>query len=472
MSNEESNVINLDAQRQAAQAYNVQGVLNTVRSIARRSLDKLLGVSHNGKRDIYDIYGYPDDLGGSVGFEFMYRYASRQGVSNRITYGVAHSCWRDGFEVRLDPDDEDSVQLDEELRELNRRGLTRKLEAVDVLGRIGRFSVLYVGLPDGKQPDEEAGSVPATRLKDVYFQPYAYDSVEISAYESDPKSPRYGLPVLYELFRITRRSNEKDRGRLQSMRVHWSRVVHIAEGALDSDIEGLGALEPVFNRLLDLDKTCGGSSEAYFRNARRVIAYEIEKEFAQSLIGDTTAKEAFDTAVEKFTNEWQDQITLTGAKANSLQVEHQSPKDTVLVALWEISGYTGIPIRILTGEGAGQLAGSEDQLAYNNLIADRQRLHCAAMVEGVLQVFARAGMLGYDPQWAVVFPPQQASTELQRAEVGYKRAQSVDVVARALSTAGGAEFDAESVLRACELSDIEVMALDDLPPLPDSKDET
>lgn len=439
-----------------AQQYNAQSLLNTARYVWNRT-QALLGVSHEGKRDLYDIYGYPQDLGGSAGFLSMYRYATRQGMANRITHGMARSCWRDGFELRSDPEDEESAQLSDVLQELNRAGLTQRLERADVLNRIGRFSVLLVGVPDGLELREPIGRARgAGALKQLYFQPYAYDSVEVVKWETDPRSSRYGLPVLYTLTRATNRNNEKDNSPLTALTVHYSRVVHLAENALDSDVEGAGALEPVFNRILDIDKATGGASEAYFRNARRIITTEIDKEFAAGLLSDPAQKAAFDEGVQKFTNEWQDHITAAGAKVGQLQSTHYSPLDTVKVALWEISGYTGIPIRILTGEGAGQLAGSEDQLAYNHIVADRQRLVCAGWAWRVLEVLEAAGLVTLDPTWSVVFPPQQASTEAQQAEVDSKRATTLQAVLTACSTAAGGTVDLASALQAVGLSDVEV----------------
>lgn len=458
------------SQAAAAQEYNARGLINAARYVWNRT-QQLLGVSHHGKRDLYDIYGYPADLGGEAGFLYMYRHAMRQGIANRLTHGIARSCWRDGFELRADPDDEESIQLADVVQELNRVGLTQRLERADVLNRIGRFSVLLVGIPDGLPLDQPVGRVRggADQIKSLYFQPYAYDSVEITKWETDSRNPRYGLPVIYQLTRSIRRDNEKDNSRVRSLTVHHSRVVHMTENALDSDIEGSGALEPVFNRIIDIDKATGGASEAYFRNARRIITTEIDKDFAAGLLSDDAQKASFDDSVQKFTNEWQDHITAAGAKVGQLQSTHYSPLDTVKVALWEISGYSGIPIRILTGEGSGQLAGSEDQLAYNHIVADRQRLVCAGWVFAALDVLQAAGIVQLDPTWHVIFPPQQASTEAQQAEIDAKRATTLQAVLTACSTAAGGMVDLASALEAAGLSDVEVddSGLPPVEPLPD-----
>ena len=167
----------------------------------RYGIAKYLGISQDGKRDIYDIYGYPQSLSGTDGFQLMYRYSRRQGIANRVTAGVAKTCWRDGFQVFESGDDEAEEVLVDEVEQIKKSGFIRKIEAADTLNRIGRLAVLYVGVPDGGQPEDELGVV--TRgsefLESLYFSAYAYDSVIINEQETDPASPRYGLPKYYQL---------------------------------------------------------------------------------------------------------------------------------------------------------------------------------------------------------------------------------------------------------------------------------
>ena len=85
---------------------------------------------------------------------------------------------------------------------------------------------------------------------------------------------------------------------------------------------------------MDIDKATGGAAEAYFRNARGKIAFEIDPEFSSNLIGDPDAKAAFDEAGKRFTNNWQDQITAVGAKVGGRAVG------------------SGVGSRLATGEGS------------------------------------------------------------------------------------------------------------------------
>ena len=422
-------------------------------STLRREMTNLLGVSHDGKRNLNEIYGYPESV--SVDFQNLYQLARRDGIANRLTHGTARTCWREGFKI---VDDEENEFLTDEINKLNKKGLISKLERADILNRIGSFSVLFVGVPDGLPTREPVGPVTGDGFKSIYFKPFAYDGIEVSGTIQDLKDPRFGLPEFYTVQKQSRGDTNKDVS-ASSMVVHWTRIIHMNEGALDSDLEGMGYLEPIYNRLLDINKTTGGASEAYFRNAKGKIAYEVDKDFAATLTGES--KDALDEGAKKLTNEYQDHTFAAGSTVKTLVTPHYTPKDTVMVALWAVAGYSGYPIRILTGEGSGQLAGSEDQLALNAIISDRQNLVCSDWVVRFFEILAMAGMVKWDDSWEVEFPKQSTTTEIQQADLDNKKADTLDKVSRAKTSIGGDEINYRSALDELGLEEIKTEAVDD-----------
>lgn len=418
---------------------------NDVLSTLRYNLGRMIGLSNQGKRDVYDVYGYPRQLSDEGGFLLMYDLSKRMGFANRITFGVAKPCWRDGFEIFESSDEEANQVETDELNELLKTDIIKKLERADILNRIGRFSCLYVGIA-GDDPLTPIWDSGARSIDELFFKPYAYDGIQISGQVSDPEDERYGLPEYYSVQKMSRGDTDKDTQK-GSIRVHWSRIIHMNENALDSDIEGMGALEPVINRLLDFNKAAGGSAEAYFRNARRIITQEVDPNFASALQNNETAAESFKEKTKAFTNGWQDYIVASGSKIGQLQTNHSSPLDTAKVLLWEVSGYTGIPLRVLTGEGSGQLAGSEDQLAFNAIIADRQRLICSGWVKNLFWILEQCGLIELPKDYDIRFPVQQAVTEAQEVENNHKRAQTIDLVVRAASSPGGDDIDVAGTLK-------------------------
>ncbi len=424
-------------------------------STLRYQIGSLLGISQGGKRNIYDIYGYPKSLDGEAGFADMYNYSRRQGIANRVTWGLAKRCWREGFEVYASSDKDAEQILIEEINELSKTPqLFKKLESSDILNRIGRMSALYILIPDQNPREPLSVSSLSSNLSNIRFIAYPYDGIQIVNQVQDRASSRFGLPEYYQLHRGQSQRNDKDTS-LNEIKAHWSRVVLFNENGLESDIEGMGALEPIFNSILDIEKATGGAAEAYFRNARQKIAYELDKDFAASFLADADAQKAFNEKAEEFSNDWKDHISASGTTVKPVNTPHSSPLDTVKTALWNISGQTGLPIRVLTGEGAGQLAGSEDQLAYNQIIKDRQNVVCKTWVSRVLDILALAGLIDLPKGYEVRFPPQESTTEKELIELNNKKADTLQKLTSALSSVGGDGVDIDTALSALGLDEIE-----------------
>ena len=444
--------------KQIAELTDEVAVANASTLQLRDMLRGTMGTSHNGKRDTYDIYGYPE----RYYFDLGYRAIRREGMANRIAAGVPTSCWRNGFNI-VDNLDDANPLLEDEVAALDMKQLFSRFERADVLNRIGRFSALLVGVPDGLELREPVGKVRGKGFESIYFRPFAYDGIQVSKYDTDETSERYGLPELYQLQIIGRGDTEKTQ-QPATVIAHHSRVIHMAESLLDSDIEGIPALEPVYNRILDLDKVLGGSAEAYFRNARTRVAYEIDKDFAPQLIADQSALDKFNEGVRKFTNEWQDHTVATGATVKAITTQHSSPEYTVKALLWEISGYTGIPMRILTGEGAGQLAGSEDRLTYNALVNDRQSHTCAQWVRSLFGILEVAGMVKLPDTYEIHWPLDPPLNAIDEAGIALTQSQTLKNLTEAASTAGGDGIELESALDHFGMSEIDVEEADDLDP--------
>lgn len=392
------------------------------------------GLSHNGGRDLLKVFGYPTESERS--FDYFWNLYRFGGYSARIVAGVPRSCWRDGARFLPDTDSEEEL-ISDELATLRGLGLFRALERADILNRIGAYSVLYVGVPDGKDPREPIEGGGGGRLDDVYFSPYSQPAATVVQYDTDVRSPRYGLPELYTLNPNgvhAAHSGTTVADVRQSITAHWSRVVHLAEGALDNALTGTPYLDPIVHRILDLDKAAGGAAEAYYRNAAQKFTMDIDKEASMS----AAEMAALDEASKAWLNDWKTFIGARGAKFRTHPVDMISPRDTVDVALDELSAYTGIPRRILTGEGGGQLKGTEDKASYNQLINDRQDQECTGWFLGALAPIAAAGLLQLPERYVVDWPVPEAMDEETQSKVELNEARAAQARAQAVATYGAA----------------------------------
>jgi hypothetical protein len=392
------------------------------------------GVSDDGARDLNKVYGYNTN----PSFDQYFSMFKRSGVANRLCSAVPRACWREGLTIN---GDNDEPVLVDELKELRRRGMFSKLERSDILNRVGSFSVLFVGVPDGMTADKPLGTSNADQLDEVYFTPYNEGTVNINKWVTDPLDPRFGLPESYELTPSDENVADSESTPIKSIVAHWSRVVHMAEGALSNDVYGLPYLSPVYNRILDLNKTIGGGAEAYFRNAVGKFALEVEKEFKGVM--DQAGKDALRTEVKNFTDGMQNYMRLNGMSAKSLSSPHQDPQSTADTILKEISAYTGLPIRILTGEGGGQYSGNEDKQSFNTIVSDRQGQICEPWLNNVLEILDDAEMIELPDNYSITWPLDESTSEKEKSEVMLNKARALELLSKALAGPMGGGLEGE-----------------------------
>lgn len=426
-------------------------MVNSLQHTLRRMGSALnFGISPDGKRNYNTIFGYGEELSYSDYFG-MYK---RSALGNVVVSKVAKACWNEIPKITSN----DKEILKEELEILNKLGFFRALERADILNRIGNFSILLIGLPDGLELNQPLGK--ANSMEGMYFNPYNFDGIEILKWDTDPISKRFGLPILYQLQTTSFGEKEKDI-QTTSIVAHFSRVIHLAEGALDSSVEGSSSLEPVWNNLINTLKIVGGSGEAFFRNARQQLALEADKD-AKLESGSQELSNLKDN-IEAYGNGWEQVLRLQNMKAHNLQIQMISPRDSFDVNSEEISGETGIPIRVLTGKGGGQTTGSEDRASWNALVFDRRSGECNNYLFQGLEIIQEAGLIELPDNAVIEWPPQAALNEKEQSEVNERKANTFDKIITALAKPVGDETDFKQVLESVGLEDIKIdeSAIDD-----------
>lgn len=447
---EESNVVVYNAEMKQADSY-FGSVLNAVTTLSRRlTSGGLFGVSPNGKRDYNEIFGY----GTNLAYADYYGMYKRGGIAGTVVGKVAKSCWRDMPEIKV----KDKAILKEQLLMLKSKKFFKALERADILNRIGQFSILLIGVPDGEDLNKPVGSAKKDAFGSMYFNAYGYDGIEILKTDNDPASPRFGLPELYQLQVIDIDNSKRKQVQVTSLVVHFSRVVHMAEGALDSTIEGMSSLEQPWNALTDKEKVRGSSGESYYRGSRQKLALETREGAKPS--NDPKDKAALKQNVEDWHNGFEDTLRLNNMTANMLQPSVASPRDPFDICVEEVAGTTGIPVRILTTKAGGSVTGSEDKATWNALVKDRQDQECTEYLLDGLRVMSEAGMLELPDNAEVVWPVQASLGEKERSESVKNKADAFKSVVDGLATIGADDVVAASVFKEVGLDGVELDDLD------------
>lgn len=399
--------------------------------LSRTAMMNKAGYSFGTTRDLYTALGYTRELNYSH-YEARYR---REGIAKRVIKAPVKATWRGHPEV-LDGKDEKTATNDtafcKEFVEFSKRvKLWNVLERLDTIAGIGQYGVLLLGVAAQQgfgTPLDQIGGI-----KNVaYLTPFSQFNAQINKYVDDPQNPRFGQP---ESYRITFRRGPK-KGAIRNMIsiVHWSRLIHIAEGLDEDEIFGTPRLEEVFNGLEDLERVRGAAAEGYWRSAITVTHGNVDKEadFDKDAVdkdGNTLADN-----MEAITHGFKKFLVTQGMSVSNLGPNLTSPKDFFDMLIAYIAGAKGIPQRILLGSERGELASTQDEANWNSRIAERRDEFAGPVVLGGLldRLIEKGGITPpKSGQYIVRWPDLRPMTQIEKADLNLKRAQTAAAVAQA-----------------------------------------
>lgn len=403
--------------------------------VARSELATRIGQSYDNERDLYETLGYKLELTFN---DYASQY-ERQDIAQAIIDRPVEATWTKGFQIR-EADDADTP-LETAWADLEKtHALTARFQRLDRLSGLGRYGVLFLGASDVSSTEDLVQPLSAN-VQLLYVKAYSEGSVDISEWENDPQNERYGQPTVYEL-KITEPGTEQ---REHLMRVHYTRIIHVPGGKLqESDIYGKPRLQPVFNRLKDLEKIVGGSGEMFWRGARPGYQGTVNPDYEMG----ETEREGVQDEVDEYERKLRRILLLEGVKLEALAPQVEDPTAHVDVQIQMISSATGIPKRILTGSERGELASSEDRTTWLEQIQQRQLEFAEQRIIRPFVMRCMAYGILPPPQasneWFVEWPDLWAVSDQQQAQTGQIRAAAI----KAYVEAGGMDIvPPESFLR-------------------------
>jgi uncharacterized protein len=342
-------------------------------------MDLIREMSSGRNKDIEQECGYPEDPG-IKDYKHMYL---RNGVGTRVVKLYPEESWA-SFPKIYETEKAEKTPFELAVRDLIvSKNIFYQLKRADILSGIGRFGIILLGINDGGKLEEPVKGInPKTgeryknsniNYKLLYLKSFDEGSVFITQLDRDTTSPRYGMPLSYTVY-----FSEKILGGsiLNSQKVHWTRVVHLADNRDSSDIYGRPRMEPVFNNLLDLIKTRGGSGEMFWKGGFPGISFETMPGMEDATIDDNSLR----MEMTKYMEGLQRYIAVEGMSAKSLAVQVADPTGHVKANLQEICIALGSPMRVFMGNEAGQLASMQDTDMWNKRIKLRREEYLSCMV--------------------------------------------------------------------------------------------
>lgn len=394
--------------------------------IARaREMSQVFGSMFGGRRNIFDVFGWKKEPEHK---DFVAKYR-KQGLAKRIINLPVNALWSDP--PALEADDTFMTAWNDLLASIP---VFYNIQRLDKLAGLGKYAIMVVGFDDGK--DMTAPVVTAERRKVLYLQPYSEGSVTIKTYELNKTSPRYGLPLVYTVDpgRITEDrtiGTMLSRASIKSFDVHYSRVLHVAEGTLESPVFGSSRLEGSFNTLDDVWKVTGGAAETYWLAGNRGMHVDVDKDMT---LEKDDAKNLSDE-LEEYQHELRRIIRTQGVNVKELGSKVADPTGVFDTQMSILAADHGIPKRVLMGSEAGQLASQQDRANWAQTCEERIREYGEPIVLlPFIRLLIAAGVLPQPKNLTIKWPDSFKMNPLERAQTSAQMARSATNLANMLKT--------------------------------------
>ena len=384
--------------------------------MSRMDLASRLGKTFGGARDVYDVLGYKQDPQVK---DYAARYL-RQDIAQRIINALPDAVWTRIPSVTDDSEKEEQTEFEAAFAKLAQRTkLFHYLNRLDRLAGIGHYAVMLIGMRNGRDL-----RTPASKLRDLddilYLTPFSESNAVIHRYDENPSSERYGLPEEYILETGGYTAQGSNQMPQKKIKVHHSRLLHIAEGNLDNDVFGVPRLQSVYNRLDDLEKVVGGCAEIFWINGRGGLSLNLDKE-AQLSDPESLQKHA-----EEYTHQLSRILQTKGMTVETLDLAVADPSPHVSVIIDLIAGATGIPKRILIGSERGELSSAQDENNWQARVEERRDHYCEPMIlRPFIKRMQELGVLPEQEDYEVEWPDLVSAPETDKAEIASKYATAI-----------------------------------------------
>jgi hypothetical protein len=367
----------------------------------------------NPGKDINYECGYPPDIAKND-YTAMF---DREGLATRVVTLMPEESWAMFPEIQETEKAEES-EFEKEWKALEKeRKIFHYLQRVDILSGIGRYGVLLLGLDDGKVLSEPVEGIDLktgekvgeSQRKLLYLKPFNETAAEISTKELDSTSPRFGQPILYDL-----KFEQTDGVSYQNQKVHWTRVIHLADLRATSDIFGTPRMQSNYNRLLDCRKILGSSAEMFWKGGFQGIGFETHPENSDVEIDNDSLKEQ----MREYMAGIQRYLAVQGMSIKTLQSSIEDPTGHIKIQLQIIALTLGVPFRIFMGTEEAKLAGTQDAKNWNKRVNKRREEYLTPLV--IRPLIDRLMVYGILPEvedYQVVWPDLDAPSDKEKMEV-------------------------------------------------------
>jgi len=246
-------------------------------------------------------------------------------------------------------------------------GLYSILNRAERLAGLVKYAVIVLGFDDVARKEDMEQPVRGNAGL-VFMQVYGYGETEVVRLVSDPSDPDFGKP---EVYRIQQKIETGTASITQHFQVPKSRVVHVSDTVLQSELLGIPLCERLHNDLMDLMKTTGGAAEMMWLAANKGLQIDVDQEMEFTEEQASKLRDEVDNYIHNLSRV----LRTRSVTINDIGSDNINPQPVFNVIVSQISATTGIPQRIFIGSEAGKLASEQDRANWAARINDRRLLH-------------------------------------------------------------------------------------------------
>jgi hypothetical protein len=383
--------------------------------ITRDDFISYINKTHNGNRDLYNILGYEQKIELST-YKELY---TRQDIAKRIVEVYPNACWSIPPDITdLHGTTEDSV-FEKSMKALandNRLKLFHYIRRLDIVTGLGQYGIMLIGVKDGRKLDQPVAN--NLTLEDVLFlSTYSQMNVTILEYDENPSSERFGKPLFYDINTSTNVAKKI------KVKVHYSRVIHVAEDALEDDTFGEPRLKILANRLKDLEKVVGGAAEMFFLNARGGLHMN---QLPDTRLDDVTILKE---NMSDFTNNATRYLRTKAMEVKPINFLVADPKSCFETIMSLICGAKGIPQRLLLGSEQGKLASTQDSATWYQRVNEREGNFCEpCILRPIIDWFIERGILAkpLNNEYKIIWPDLRTVSHSEKADIAEKTTRALN----------------------------------------------
>lgn len=280
----------------------------------------------------------------------------------------------------------------------------------------------YFGVQFG--PSEQFQDKPSKQHRLLFLRSFDESLVQVVRYEWNIRNPRFGLPVMYRITLNDPRQPHSGVGLpLATVYVHWSRLIHLTDNMVVSEIFGLPRMKPVLPEILNIEKVKAGGAEGYWRSCFTGLAFKTQPQLGGDVAVD---KGRLDEMIDQYWSGLRRSLVLMGMDVDPIAPQVEDPTPHVAVNMEGIAVKMGMPIRVFKGSERGELASSQDDETWNERKADRQQGYLTPrVIVPFVDRLIQLGILPEPEQYQVQWPDLDALGDKDKSGIALQMTQAL-----------------------------------------------